>query len=109
MRKTALVLIVLGILASSPLAWADAQPQLPKESQDTSQAVAQERGEGLSLKALFSALDTNRSVTAAATAEPYCTRAIDIGGAFCYIGCPEGCQCHVEDWFSQCCCDVSAQ
>jgi hypothetical protein len=37
----------------------------------------------------------------------YCTRAIDIGGVFCAIGCPSECQCSSFGWFSQCCCDAA--
>lgn len=48
--------------------------------------------------------DDFQQTTAGAAA--YCTRAIDIDGVFCFIGCPEGCNCDVETFFSECCCEV---
>jgi hypothetical protein len=34
----------------------------------------------------------------------YCTSAIDIGGIFCAIGCPNECSCNFGAYVSQCCC-----
>lgn len=34
----------------------------------------------------------------------YCTRAVDIGGIFCAIGCPSDCECHFGLYVSECCC-----
>lgn len=35
---------------------------------------------------------------------PYCSRAIDIDGIFCAIGCDNSCSCSSFGIFSQCCC-----
>jgi hypothetical protein len=49
--------------------------------------------------------------TALWAAEPgdntlYCESALDVGGIFCAIGCPNECSCTFGRFVSQCCCQV---
>lgn len=38
----------------------------------------------------------------------YCSRALDVGGIFCAIGCPNECECHFGLYVSECCCGLAS-
>ena len=64
-----------------------------------------------SLNGFLATLSSLKPGTAfSATTSQYCTRAIDPLGIACYIGCPDGCSCSdFGIYYSQCCCDISAE
>lgn len=101
-RHAVITFATLLLLASTALSAAARPAALNKQP-----GVHQEdRGTEALLDRLFP-IKPLHSVTAKESV--YCSRAIDIGGLFCAIGCPNTCTCSFGLYVSQCCCDSAAQ